>query len=125
MSVILSIEEVNEFLDDAAMLFPMEFFEELNGGICLQEDAVADPDTKTYIMGEYLSDPALGNYINIYYGSFAALAGEEEWSLEEWEDELYTTLAHELTHHVEGRAGEHGLEIKDAEELARWQEEGE
>ena len=26
---------------------------------------------------------------------------------------LYTTLAHEFTHHIEGRAGERGLEIKD------------
>ena len=123
--MILSIEEVNDFLDDAAMLFPLAFFEELNGGICLQEDAEVDPATETYIMGEYLTDPALGNYINIYYGSFAALAAEEGWSQEEWEDELYTTLSHELTHHVEGRAGERGLEIKDAEELARWQAEGE
>ena len=32
---------------------------------------------------------------------------------EDWEDELYTTLAHEFTHHIEGRAGERGLERKD------------
>ncbi len=26
---------------------------------------------------------------------------------------IYTTLAHEFTHHIEGRAGERGLERKD------------
>ena len=37
----------------------------------------------------------------------------EDWTEEDWEDELYTTLAHEFTHHIEGRAGERGLERKD------------
>ena len=45
--------------------------------------------------------------------SFAALAEQEDWTEEDWEDELYTTLAHEFTHHIEGRAGERGLERKD------------
>ena len=56
-------------------------------------------------MGEYCND-MMGKYINLYYGSFAALAGQEDWTEEDWEDELYTTLAHEFTHHIEGRAGE-------------------
>lgn len=131
--MVLTIDEVNDLLDEMAEEFPEAFFRDLNGGICLLEEKMTDPSlpgTETYIMGEYCTDPMMGNYINIYYGSFAALAEEENWSMEDWEDELYTTLAHELTHHVEGLAGERGLEIKDAEELARWQagwasEEGE
>ena len=63
-------------------------------------------------MGEYCND-MMGKYINLYYGSFAALAGQEDWTEEDWKDELYTTLAHEFTHHIEGRAGERGLERKD------------
>ena len=123
--MILSIDEVNDLLDEMAEEFPEVFFRELNGGICLLEEELPDPEFPgTYIMGEYCTDGFLGQYINIYYGSFAALAQEEKWSEEDWEDELYTTLAHELTHHVEGLAGERGLEIKDAEELARWQAGG-
>ena len=53
--------------------------------------------------------------------SFAALAAEEDWSREEWEDELYTTLSHELTHHVERLAGDRSLEYRDMEELAAFQ----
>ena len=120
----MPIDEVNDLLDEMAEAFPEVFFRELNGGICLLEEEQPDPAFPgTYIMGEYCTDPMMGNYIDIYYGSFAALAQEEDWSVEDWEDELYTTLAHELTHHVEGLAGERGLEIKDAEELARWQAE--
>lgn len=124
--MILSIDAVNEFLDSVMDFFPPVLFEDLNGGICLLEDAKADPEVPgepTYIMGEYYNDPMMGKYINIYYGSFVALAAQEEWSQDDWENELYTTLSHEITHHVEGRAGVRDLEIKDAEELARWQGE--
>lgn len=57
----------------------------------------------------------MGRYINLYYGSFAALARREGWTEEDWEEELYATLAHEFTHHIEGLAGERGLELKDAQ----------
>ena len=30
-----------------------------------------------------------------------------------WREQLFSTLAHEFTHHIEGRAGERGLERKD------------
>ena len=45
----------------------------------------------------------------------AALARREGWTEEDWEEELYATLAHEFTHHIEGLAGERGLELKDAQ----------
>ena len=125
MSVILSIDEVNEFLDDAAMLFPMEFFEELNGGVNLLEQEVPDPEFpegEMYILGEFCDD-LLGRYINLYYGSFAALAKQEGWTEEIWREELGITLSHELTHHMESRGGLHALDDRDAEELAQWREE--
>lgn len=34
--------------------------------------------------------------------------------------EMYTTLAHEFTHHVEGLAGERGLDLRDALELEEY-----
>ena len=75
-----------------------------------------------YILGEYRDD-LLGNYINLYYGSFAALAEREAWDRQTWEDELYTTLSHELTHHMELRSGLHALDDRDEEELEAFRRE--
>ena len=75
-----------------------------------------------YILGEYCYDQ-MGRYILLYYGSFAALAEKEHWTEEDWEEELYTTLAHEFTHHIEGLAGERGLDLKDEAFLEAWREE--
>lgn len=115
----LTFDEAGELLDEMAEEFPPVFYKDLNGGISLLPDAKPDPEFppgEMYIMGEYCNDQ-MGRYILLYYGSFAALAKQEDWTDEYWEDELYTTLAHELTHHVEGLAGERGLEIKDELEL--------
>ena len=113
--MILSFDEAGALLDEMAEEFPPEFYDELNGGIALLPEAKEDPEGEhgeLYIMGEYCND-MMGKYINLYYGSFPALAEQEDWTEEDWEDELYTTLAHEFTHHIEGRAGERGLERKD------------
>ena len=115
----LTFDEAGELLDEMAEEFPPVFYKDLNGGISLLPDAKPDPEFppgEMYIMGEYCNDQ-MGRYILLYYGSFAALAKQEDCTDEDWEDELYTTLAHELTHHVEGLAGERGLEIKDELEL--------
>ena len=123
--MMLSIDEVNDYLDAVAETFPEVLFNELNGGVNLLEDTVPDPEFpegEMYILGEYCDD-LLGLYINLYYGSFAALAEREDWDQQIWEDELYTTLSHELTHHMESRGGLHALDDRDAEELAQWQAE--
>lgn len=115
----LSFDEVGEILDEMAEEFPPVFYRDLNGGISLLPDAVEDPEFPSgeiYIMGEYCDDQ-MGRYINLYYGSFAALAEKENWAREDWEDELFTTLAHEFTHHIEGLALEGGLDRKDEAEL--------
>ena len=123
--MMLTIDEVNDLLDNMADSFPEALFDGLNGGVNLLEEAVPDeefPEGELYILGEYCED-ALGRYINLYYGSFAALAEQEGWDRRTWEDELYTTLSHELTHHMESRGGLHALDDRDAEELERWREE--
>ena len=104
--MVLSFDEAGALLDEMAEEFPPEFYEALNGGILLLPEALPDPDypgEDLYIMGEYCNDQ-MGRYINLYYGSFAALAGLEDWSEEDWEDELWETLSHEFTHHIEGLA---------------------
>lgn len=121
--MILSFDEAGDLLDQMAEEFPEEFYRDLNGGISLLPQAVEDPAGEAlYIMGEYCND-MMGRYINLYYGSFAALAEQENWTEEDWEDELYTTLTHEFTHHVEGLAGERGLEIRDQLELEQYKQE--
>ena len=123
--MMLTIDEVNGLLDEMAEGFPAALFDGLNGGVNLLEEAVPDeefPEGEMYILGEYCED-ALGRYINLYYGSFAALAEREDWDQQIWEDELYTTLSHELTHHMESRGGLHALDDRDAAELAAWKQE--
>lgn len=114
--MILSIDEVYDILDELAEEIPPALFESLNGGILLLEDEVPDPEAgeDIFVMGEYCWDE-LGRYINLYYGSFAAVLYDEP--REVWVDELRTTLRHELTHHVEGMAGDRSLERKDEEEM--------
>ena len=123
--MILSIDQVNDLLDDMAEGFPEVLFDELNGGVNLLEEALPDPEFpegEMYILGEYCED-MLGRYINLYYGSFAALAEREDWGQATWEQELRTTLSHELTHHMESRGGLHALDDRDAAELAQWRAE--
>ena len=123
--MILTIDEVNDLLDAMAETFPRALFDELNGGVNLLEEAVPDPEFppgEMYILGEYCED-LLGRYINLYYGSFAALAKQEDWDRATWEEELRTTLSHELTHHMESRGGLHALDDRDAAELEQWRRE--
>ena len=123
--MVLSFEQAGELLDRMAEEFPPEFYDELNGGICLLPEAKPDPDFpegEMYILGEYCND-MMGRYINLYFGSFSALAQLENWDRETWEAELRTTLSHELTHHMEQRSGLHALDDRDAEELAAWRQE--
>ena len=124
-AVMLTIAQVNDILDEIAEGFPPALFQELNGGVNLIEEAKPDPEFppgEMYILGEYCDD-LLGLYVNLYYGSFAALAEKEGWDRETWEDELRITLSHELTHHMENLSGLHALDDRDAEELAQWREE--
>ena len=123
--MVLSYERAGDLLDELIEPFPEALFEGLNGGVHLVEDAMPDPEfpqADLFIMGEYHED-LLGRYINLYYGSFAAMAENEDWTEEEGEQELRQTLSHELTHHMEGRSGLHALDDKDEAEMAAWQEE--
>lgn len=121
--MILTYEQMGDLLEEIAAQFPDIFFQDLNGGIQLEEDALPDPDFpegEMYIMGEYCHD-LLGRYILLYYGSFAALLAEEEEDV--WREELFATIAHEFTHHLEDTAMLHALDDKDAEFLRQALEE--
>lgn len=110
-------ERMGDMLEEIAAQFPDAFFEGLEGGIQLEETALPDPafpPGEMYIMGEYCHD-LLGRYIVLYYGSFAALLAQEDEEV--WLDEIFLTLAHEFTHHLENTAMLHGLDDADAEFL--------
>ena len=88
--MILSIDAVNDILDEMAEGFPAVLFEELNGGVNLLEEAMPDPEFpegEMYFLGEFCDD-CLGRYINLYYGSFVALAEREDWTEDDWRREL-------------------------------------
>ncbi len=120
-------QQMGDWLEEIAGEFPDAFFQDLDGGIQLEEEALSDPDFppgEMYIMGEYIHD-LLGRYILLYYGSFAALLSDEDEEV--WKDEIFATVAHEFTHHLEETAGLHALDDKDLaflrEALAEYQEE--
>ena len=54
---------------------------------------------------------------------YRLLAEQEDWTEEDWRQELRQTLAHELTHHMESRAGTHALDDRHAAELAEFRRE--
>ena len=121
--MIPTYEQMGDWLEEIAAEFPEAFFEELDGGIQLEEKALPDPafpEGEMYIMGEYVHD-FLGRYILLYYGSFAALLAEEDEEV--WKDEIFITVAHEFTHHLEETAGLHALDDADAEFLRQALEE--
>ena len=120
-------QQMGDWLEEIAGEFPDAFFQDLDGGIQLEEEALSDPDFppgEMYIMGEYIHD-LLGRYILLYYGSLAALLSDEDEEV--WKDEIFATVAHEFTHHLEETAGLHALDDKDLaflrEALAEYQEE--
>ena len=57
--VMLTIDAVNDLLDEMAEAFPPELFDGLNGGVNLLEEAKPDPDFpdgEMYILGEYCDE---------------------------------------------------------------------
>ena len=116
----MTIDEMHEMLEEIVEEFPPAFFEKLNGGISLLPGMKVSGHAVSndlYTLGEYRRD-AMGRYIYLYYGSIMRAHGGK--SPEQMRKQLYHLVRHELTHHMEGLAGEKGLEIKDRESLERY-----
>lgn len=98
---------------------PSTFLEGLNGGILVIEEAQRREDDPpgVYILGEYITDSAMGCYIALYHGSLAKLFAGESQTV--WEEELWETIRHEVRHHVEAQAGMGDLDLEDEWELER------
>lgn len=100
---------------------PARLTRDLNGGFLVMPETRRDGDF--YIMGEYIEEGYLGCFIVFYYGSFAALFGDEDRDV--WVEELRETVWHELRHHLESLAGVDDLAVEELEELMRYLEEKE
>ena len=121
----ITFDEVKVMLDDIADELPEALYKELNGGVILSPDTKLHPasDEKhpLFILGEYHNERSgLGRYIIIFFGSFlrtfAYLQPDQQ------KERLRKTLFHEFTHHLESLAGERDLEIKDAQDLAKYKQ---
>jgi hypothetical protein len=115
----VDLESFTRALEALLDRVPEALLRDLNGGVSVSEEAHrrADDPPGVYILGEYITDPHLGSLIMLYHGSFARLFGGEP--PEVWEREAWSTLRHELRHHVEGAAGLRDLDIEDLMELQR------
>lgn len=88
---------------------------------------------EVYTMGECLSEFYPSEYggagevrsrVVLYYGSFQAVARDEDtW---DWDDEIWETITHEIRHHLEHLASDDELEERDfaADQLFAMREGG-
>ena len=114
----VSYKDAGKMLDKAMEALPEGIFEGLNGGVNLIEEAKTD-SKGGYVLGLYHNN-MMGRYIEIFYGSFRELYGDIPHM--QFERRLKSTLHHELTHHIEGLAGDRALEDWDELQEAIWNE---
>ena len=111
----MTIDEMQDVLNELAEELPEVFFKDLNGGIVLlpgAKESEYSQEKDLYTLGEYHHGGNMGSYIKIYYGSFERLFGH--LSDEQMKIRLRKTLRHEFRHHIETLAGEKGLVVEDA-----------
>lgn len=120
----MTIEEMQEYLDELEKNLPLEILNELNGGIILVDDIKMHPQSISndlFILGEYHHEArGLGRYVIIYYGSIMRVHGH--LSREKQMEKVKAVLYHELFHHLESQAGERSLEVQDAIDIARYKD---
>ena len=111
----ISFEETAQILDEIVESIPETLLEGLNGGIVLLPDTRRSPNIPSgrhYTLGTYHTHKVMGKWIELYYGSFAALYPYA--SRERLRSELERVVHHELRHHIETRAGCNDLAREDA-----------
>ena len=115
----VSLNEAREMLDELAAELPEGIFTRLNGGVLLLPETKLSPEAVAndlYTLGEYENSYAMGRTVRIYYGSILRARGD--LPPEQFREVLREVLHHELMHHLESMAGDHGLEEDDALHLA-------
>ena len=115
----LDLAAFTTLIDRLCDEIPAPLLAGLNGGIIVLPETrrAAPPDL--YVLGEYrVEEPGLGRLIVLYYGSFRRILGNAPITV--WESEARATVAHELRHHIEERAGVRDLEREDEEQLTKF-----
>lgn len=116
-----SYQDFQEWLGEFADELPEPFFDQLNLGIVLAEEALTHeqsrPGQPLYILGQYRRR-RIGAQILIFYGSFKTVYRYS--SREAIREQLRKTLRHEFRHHIETRAGVKDLIREDEERLAKY-----
>ena len=119
----MTFEAFSHIVDEEMELLPDYVFEDLNGGVVVDESAYLHPARVAddlYILGTYTSDRILGRQVRLYYGSFIATIGHQEEALRR---QIRDTLRHEFLHHLETKAGiigRHSLGEKDRQKMVRY-----
>ncbi len=112
----VDIDAFTRMLEEQSALLPEAIFEGLNLGIGVVERAKRNAEHPgIYILGEYRTHGVMGRGIVLYYGSFARVYDMRDSA--GLRREIDRVLKHELTHHLESRAGENDLELEDARHL--------
>ena len=112
-----------DWAEEIVDALPERLLDELTGGIQIDREARRHPGDPpgVYLLGEYITEPHLGRFIRIYYGSFVRTLRDEPADV--WYDELEETILHELQHHIEALAGVDWLGLEDLRQLQElWEE---
>ena len=120
----MTMEEFSAIVEEEMALLPEYVFEELNGGVIVDERTCQHPDSQRndlYILGTYTSGGVPGKQVTLYYGSFMATmpGGATEYI----RAQIRETLRHEFLHHLETKAGMFGegsLIEEDRERMIRY-----
>lgn len=109
-----NIDEFHNQLEEISEEIPREFYNELSGGIILEENLKYHPESRAekplYVLGEYRNFN-IGRSIIIYYGSF-----KQAYKYEKHDyvyEKLKETLIHEFTHHLGSLSGKDHLRVED------------
>ncbi len=123
----MTYEQFENRLREFVEIIPEHYYKNLQGVHCFPQKK-GDPNDRSLVrMGEYL-DPGfegfmdsrvhIGRHINIYYGSFVAVAQYNPSF--DWDEQLWETLTHELQHHLESQANDQSLIEWDRQQLERF-----
>ena len=115
----VSYETFREMVSEEMDLLPQYVFDELSGGVLVEERRKLSPDSVAddlFILGLYKWG-GLGKQVTLYYGSFVEILGDADQ--ETYRAQIRETLRHEFRHHMETRAGEFGKGSLLEEDLRR------
>ncbi len=120
---VMTFDEFADIVDDEMNLLPDYCYDELNGGVVVDEAEYLHPARRAddlYILGTYTSDPVLGKQIRLYFGSFRACVADSPTAMKL---QIRKTLRHEFLHHLETRArifGKESLAEEDRQNMIRY-----